>query len=143
MWTAQAITLQKLIDSEKVKCNHIAERTKSMKYIHNRQWEENNLKRKKKYSLLKKTLWNNGTGQEFENCLHKSPSESFTYVIYSWSSCLGQRVAHWNTRIILIVEQFLMWKRYILDTSFQTCHNCYWEKLTSFQSICYVFCFCS
>lgn len=49
MWAAQAITVQKLVDSEKQKCNHIVERTKSMKYIHNKQLEETNFKQAKKF----------------------------------------------------------------------------------------------
>lgn len=77
MQAAQAITLQKLADFKKVKCNHIVEITKSMKYIHNKQSEEKNVSKIYfKENTVKQWCWT-GTWERPQ----KSPLESLIYVL--------------------------------------------------------------
>lgn len=73
MCVAQVITLQKLVDSEKErkkKCNHIASRTKLMRYIKADRGEKSHAEI---YYLLKKILWNDGAAQKLLELLQQAP----------------------------------------------------------------------
>lgn len=90
-------------------------RTKSMKYINNKQLEEKNLTQK---YILKKTdcgmmvlHWNLRTVPK------SSHSQSFLCSIDGFYLWIGgcHRLTNRNTRIILVVKYFLVWKRQISD----------------------------